>query len=322
MRLRILIPVLAILGVALCPPANAQDLLTDALGSFPADTLRVEYSSPARLRSLPNYSGLHRRYLGPRLAKLEEALGQLGVAEDDVDELIAGWRAGEKEMDLYGLAAGRFDAGRMARAAAAHGVSPMPLGSAPAHVGLPGYCLQVESLSTCAVLFGELRGGFGPRALLGSIVESRDNPDAPTLRSQQRFAGLIRDARTDTPIWGAATGAAIADTVQAWMPGQEDLQLNWQSLFKDVWGLSYSLQVADKVELRATFNCTTDEVALNLRQVLEGLKLFQQIAWQNKNTTQPNPFGALEITTQGQKVQLQLASSLAALGTTSPSKTP
>ncbi len=255
MHARKLIPVFAILGVALCPSAQGQDLLTDALGSFPADTLRVEYSSPARLRRLPDYSTLHRRYLGPRLAKLEEALGQLGVAEDDVDELIAGWRAGEKEMDLYGLAAGRFDAGRMARAAAAHGVSPTPLGSAPAQAGLPaaaglpGYCLQVESLSTCAVLFGELRGAFGPPALLGSIVESRENPDAPTLRSQQRFAGLIREARTDAPVWGAATGAAIADTVQAWLPGQENLQLNWQSLFKDVWGLTYNLQVADKVEV-------------------------------------------------------------------------
>jgi len=331
---------MAFLGMALCWPARAQDLLTDALGSFPADTLRVEYSSAAKLRRLPNYSALRQRYLGPRLAKLEEALRQLGVNEEDVDELVAGWRAGTKEqpakeqMDLFGLAAGRFDAARMAREAAAHGVARTPLRSQPAAAGQPagagqpGYCIQVESLPTCAVLFGESRGAFGPRALVGSIVESRENPDAPTLRTAKRFADLVREAQTDAPIWGAATGAAIPDTVQSWLPGQENLQLNWPSLFKDVWGLTYGLQVADKVELRATFNCTTDEATLNLRQVLEGLRLFQQIAWQNKNASQPNPFSALEINTQGQKVQLQLTWSLAALGlpahaaTTQPSKTP
>src|SRR4051794_25273178 len=71
--------VLSLLFFCFSLPLHGQDILSQALTTFPAHTFRVEYSNSAKLRSLSNYTSLRQRYLAPRLQKLEQSLAQLGI---------------------------------------------------------------------------------------------------------------------------------------------------------------------------------------------------------------------------------------------------
>src|SRR5580658_5921527 len=48
----------------------AQDFVGTALAGLPTQTMRVEYSSPSKLRKIPNYQNLRGKFLGPRLQDL------------------------------------------------------------------------------------------------------------------------------------------------------------------------------------------------------------------------------------------------------------
>ena len=115
--------------------AAAQDFVTTALSGLPTQTLRVESSSPSKLRKLSNYKSLRGKFLGPRLQQLESTLDQIGVHEDDIDNLVIGWKPGDKEMDLYGYASGHFDKAGIANHAAAENLTPTPIS------GQQAYCL-------------------------------------------------------------------------------------------------------------------------------------------------------------------------------------
>src|SRR5947208_15861452 len=93
-----------LLPAALLRPTalRAQELVKDALQSFPTQSVRREYSNSAKLRKLPDYTVLRQRYLGPQLQKLEKSLSQLGIQERHVDELVMGWQAGCSEVNLTG----------------------------------------------------------------------------------------------------------------------------------------------------------------------------------------------------------------------------
>ena len=115
-----------VLGVA---PLLGQDLVTAALNSFPTSTIRMEYSSPETLRKLPNYSTLREHYMGPRLKELVSTMAELGVQEDDVNQLVLGWSADGSDVNLYGFAEGNFRPKVLeARAAARHRVHWRPCG--------------------------------------------------------------------------------------------------------------------------------------------------------------------------------------------------
>ncbi len=295
--------------------SRAQDLVKDALASFPIETLRLEYTHPAKLRTLPNYTTLRQRYVGARLERLESSLAQLGIREKDVDELVLGWKPSAPDLEFYGLAAGRFNLKLVAQDAAARGLSPSPVGERQA------YCPEAGLASTCVVLLSSSRGAFGPLAVLSALVDSGGGQATP-LNSNIRFTKLLSDSRTSTPIWGVAVGPAIVDWFKGWIPGQENLKLDWSRTVANVEALAYNVDVADKIQLSVRFDCTSSEAALNLRQILEGLKLFQQLAWQNQNPNRPNPFQSLELDARGGQVNLKLATNYAALEAAGAAATP
>ena len=98
-KMTCLLAILAVALVVLPQAASAQDLVKEALRGFPTQTVRLEYSSPAKLRALPNYASLRQRYIGPRLRKLVTELGQLGVREEDISGLVLGWQPGSAGWD-------------------------------------------------------------------------------------------------------------------------------------------------------------------------------------------------------------------------------
>ena len=298
--------VLSVAALAFPRATQAQDLARDSLASFPSQTIRVEYSNLAKLRTLPNYASLRQRYVGPRLRALEESFSQLGVGESDIDELVLGWQPGTGTMKLEGLVAGRFTAKSIADRAGARGISPATVGD------LPAYCLGSEGASTCLVVLRDSLGVFGAQDMLAATLEARAG-QAPNLSSDERFTRLMREAQTQAPIWGVAVGEAVPDWFRAWIPAQGNLQMDWAKAFQSVEALVYSVDTADRVRLDVSMDCTTAQAAESTRQVFEGLKLFQQLAWQNANPNRPNPFETVEIGSSDRRVSLKMTTSYADL---------
>jgi len=278
---------------------RAEDLVSEALAGFPPETIRVEFSSPAKLRKLSNYQNLRQRYVGPRLQALESALAELGVREESIDDLMLGWQPGKGDMGLYGFASGRFDPKAIAESAAARGMSPSPV------AGEQAYCLEAGLAGSCVVVLGNSLGAFGTLTSLTAMLEGRAGQGS-SLSSSDRLARLIGDAKKDAPIWGVAVGVAVGDWFRGWMPNQGNLKLDWGRVFETVESLVYSVEAGEKVKLDLKLDCTTTEDATTLRQVLEGLKLAQQLAWQDRNPNRPNPFEGMEISLSGRQISLQV----------------
>lgn len=296
-----------VLGAMMCPAiVPAQDLMNEAISSFPAGTIRVEYSSPVKLRALPDYAALSHRYVGQRLQVLEENLGRLGIQPEDVDTMVIGWKARGASMDLSGLAQGRFNQKGVSDHAAAQGIAPMPL------AGTPAYCFGSGVTGNCVVILGESLGAFGTIDSLSAILKARAG-EIPNAASDSSFAKRVDDGRTDAPIWGVAVGPAIADWFKGWMPNQGNVQLDWKQTFQSVEALSYSVQAADNVHLAVKLDCITSQAAGSLTQVMEGLKLVQQMAWQNQNPNLRNPFQSLAVDRDDRQVRLNLTTAYAEL---------
>jgi hypothetical protein len=301
---RLVMSLLAVLGLA--GFAGAQELLKEAMASFPPQTIRLEYLNPAKLRGMPNYASLRQRYVGARLRSMEQSFAELGVKEADVDELVLGWRLGSTAMDLEGYVAGRFTAKSIADHAGAAGVSTSNAG------GFPAYCLGTEPAETCLVVLKDSLGAFGSLESLNGMLATRDQ-QSPSISTDTRFSRLVDEAPTDAPIWGVAVGEAVPDWFRAWLPNQGNLQLDWAKAFQSVQALVYSVNTTDKVLLDAKLDCTDDQSAESTRQVFEGLKMFQQMAWQNLNPNRPNPFATVEIARDGSRVSLHMATNYADL---------
>jgi hypothetical protein len=285
--------------------AQEPELVKEALQDFPPETVRVEYSNPAKLRKLPNYASLRQRYLGEQLRNLEESLAKLGVQENEVDELMTGWgKGGGKVADFYGLAEGRFDAQAIANRAATAKVKPVPMGGA---ASTSAYCLAGDGSTepSCVVVLSNSLGAFGTLKSLGLILHAR-NGGSDTLAMDEHLKALAAEDTSEAPIWGVAVGPAVVDWFKHSMPGQDSLELDWSQAFADVQALAYTIDAADQVHLDLKLDCTTPQAAMNLRQLLDGLRSFQQLAWPTQHPNEPNPFRAVEVDSSGQRVNLKM----------------
>ena len=291
-------------ALAIPAVAQGQDLVKESLASFSPQTVRVEYSRLTKLRSMPNYQNLRQRFIGPRLRAMEESFAKLGVQEGDIDEIVLGWKPGTSMMDLEGMVVGRFTAKGVSDRASAAGVSPATI------AGLPAFCMGAESASNCMVVIQNSLGAFGPPEPLTAMMEARGG-QAPGLSTNERFAKLVNEAQKEAPIWGVAMGDSIADFFRAWMPAQGGL--DWSRAFQSVEALTYNIDTADRIRLDVKMDCDSSQSAQSTRQVFEGLKMFQQMAWQNTNPNRPNPFQGVEISQDDRRVSLRMTTNYADL---------
>jgi hypothetical protein len=289
---------------------QAQGLAKEALASFASDTIRIECASPAKLRSLPNYEELRQKFVGPRLRDLEQSFAGLGVGERDLDEIILGWRPGESMMELSGLVAGRFTARQIAARATSGDVTT------PAVRNSQAYCVGAGMAASCLVVLRDGLGLFGPERALNQMLEVRDG-SAVGLGADSRFAQFVNEPGAASPIWGVAVGMAIPDFFRAWLP-QGNIQLDWAKAFQNVEALTYYVDTSSNVRLDVRMDCTGDQAAESTRQIFEGLRMVQQMAWQNTNPGRPNPMQSLEITRDGRRLLLRMTSSFADLQGFSP----
>jgi hypothetical protein len=237
--------------------------------------------------------------VGPRLRKLVDALGQLGIREEDISGLVLGWQPGSTEMGLYGFATGNFNAQAITQSAEQRNMAPSPV------AGKPAYCLEAGLAGTCVVVLQDSLGAFGSLTALTSMLEAREG-QLPSLSSDNRFPSLVAGASKDAPIWGVAVGPAVADWFRGWMPNQGNIKLDWGKVFGDVNSLTYSVAAADDVTLGLKMDCKSSQSAASLRQVLEGLKLVQQIAWDSQNPGKPNPYRSMNVGQESNQISLKL----------------
>jgi hypothetical protein len=302
---RFTVMLLATMAIGAAPVAG-QQLSQEALKSFPAGTTQIEYARPAALRKLANYNTLRQQYMGPWLKKLVASLGQLGIKESDVDELMLGWSSGDASKATYGLAAGRFDPAALDKSAAERNIAPDTIG------GKTGYCLGAGLETPCIVLLEPNLGAFGTLNSLSEMMDVRSGA-RPSLGSDATFLKISNEAETTAPVWGIATDGAVAGWFQNWMPTQRNVRLDWAQVFQNVDALSYAVNTGDNVQLHMELYCKSSDAAASLHQVLEGLKLAQELAWQTQYPNQTNPFSGMEVTLQGSEISLRLAASFSDL---------
>lgn len=303
---------LALATLCQAPAAKAQDLLSDALSWLPPQTVALEYSHPSVLRSLPAYSSLRTRYLGKNLRALEVSLQKLGIHDTDIDEMVLGWQTGVGSAMTYeGLATGQFDASTIRHSAEASKMAPRSVDGAAV------YCFPQDPNHTCVTVVDATLGVFGPLPFLQQMLKARAG-NGPSIASNTQFTQYAREAQTQDPIWGIAMGSAVSKWFKAWMPGEKNLQMDWANAFKDVQAISYTIAAADNVNLNVKLDCATLQAASQMRQLLEGLKLFQQIAWRSANPNQPNPFQNLEVDARDRQVSFKLTADYTALEHTGP----
>ncbi len=281
--------------------AKAQQLGTEALHSFPSGTAQMQYTRPADLRKLPNYESLRQHYMGPWLKKLESSMGRLGIKETDVNALILGWTeaAPGAAKQLYGLATGSFNSQALRASAAERHIPPQKIG------GKPGYCLGAGLETQCVVILGPSLGGFGTLSTLSQMMDVR-NGARPSLETDSDVTKIVSNLATQAPIWGIATHGSVAEWFQNWLPTQNAIQLDWAKVFQNVQTLSYKVMPGASVQLNMELYCKSAEDAGSLQQVLQGLKLAQELAWQHQFPNQPNPFSGMAVAQNGAEISLQL----------------
>lgn len=306
-KIRNLTIALIIVAAAAWPAGvRAQDIVKEALTAFPADTIHFEFSNAASLRSLPNYSSLQKRYMGPELQKLEDSLSKLGVSDKDISSLVLGWRDNAGNLDLEGFAGGTFDPQAIAARAAAQGLITTPLNNTQA------YCLGSGGPVDCVVILSKSLGAFGSTDSLQALLDARAG-NGQGLSSNESFAKLVSEGKSSAPIWGVATGPAVSKFFKAWMPNQGDVKLDWSQTFSGVQSLTYSVDATDKVNLKVKMECASADAATNLRQLIDGVKMLQQMAWQNQNANKPNPLANLDVSVENTQLLLSLSADYDAL---------
>lgn len=209
-------------------------------------------------------------------------------------------------MTSYGFASGHFSAQSVSQNAAQRNITPTPLGDKQA------YCLEGGLAGTCVVVLGDSIGAFGSLTMLTSMLDTLDN-HLPSLSSDPRMANLVASANKDASIWGVAVGPAVTDWFRSWMPNQGSIKLDWGTVFADVDSLSYSVSAANDVTLGLKMNCKSSDSAASLRQVLDGLKLAQQLAWDYQNPGKQNPYRQMNVARDGHQVSLNLTTGYAEL---------
>ncbi|MGH9407587.1 MAG: hypothetical protein ACRD3D_17340, partial [Terriglobia bacterium] len=284
----------------------------DALSWFPPQTVALEYSNPAALRALPDYASLRSHYLGKNLRALEASLEKLGIGENDISKMVLGWQiAAGNEMRYEGLAAGEFDAATVHRNAAAAKLAPRKIR------GSDVYCFAKDPNSTCVTVVDSTLGVFGPLPYLDAMLKARAG-SGQSISANAAFAQLVRSTESSDPVWGVALGPAVSKWFKAWMPGEKNLQMDWAAAFKDVQSIAYTVGAGSEVTLNVKLNCSSPNAASQVRNLLEGMKLVQQIAWKASKPNQANPFENVQVQAESQQVSLQLTANYAALESVGP----
>ncbi len=247
---------IATLVVCSCLPLRGA-VVGEALLSFPAQTEYFEYDNLTSLQLLPNYSALRQQLAGKPLNELQIVLSQLGIRDEEVQEIVVG----SKSNAFYGVLAGTFNGESAAKRARARGFALRLLED-------DAFCMGRE---TCVVFLEDSLAAFGSLSQLKEIIETRQGA-ITRLKADRSFLELLESTDQHSPVRGVVRGnelkASMAQLLSDWTGWNKD----WSSLSSNVTGMSYSVKIGSEAHVSATLACRSETAAMLLVQLLRALK--------------------------------------------------
>jgi hypothetical protein len=270
-----LLVVLAAGAVLLFPARLAADQLpSEALDTFPADTLQVAFTNLATLRSEPVYPQIRQRILNRQLHAFEDFLRPMGIEpERDVDEVMLGWR-GEMvgPAGFLGLAAGRF--------------RPDLIQKYFEHTGLPVREYNGNDLYAFGsgsdpndlffTFFDDSLAAFGRLADIKAMIDARMG-SINALNTNADFVNWQGELDETAPEWGILNGKSTGNLAGLWLAPSGQKNIDLSSLSRSVRALLYRVQWGTDFSAQLTMVCTTPESATGFATLLN---LLQQTSKQ------------------------------------------
>ncbi len=282
-------------------PLSADQLPSEALNTFPADTLQVAFTNLADLRSLANYQQIRQRILSRQMHAFEEFLRPMGIDPDkDIDEVMLGWRGDLMGPSGYlGLAAGRFQPGLIQKYFEQTGLP------ARQYNGLSLYAFGsgTDPDDLFFTFFDNTLAAFGRLTDLEAMIDARQGL-ANALNSNNDYVGWQGELDGSAPEWGILNGKSAANLAGLWMAPAGQKLVDLSSLSRTVRALLYSVQWDTGFSTHLTMVCDKPETASGFAGLLT---LLQQAA------QRPSPSGSslppilqsIQIHVEGARLELE-----------------
>ena len=291
-----------LIGVLLCFSASvrSQGLGSEALAFFPPNTQQIAYADLSQLRALPNYKQLRQALFTPEMRNLEGFLQSIGSdPEEDVDEVIVGWRANAMSMSAaFGIAEGNFDPSQLQNLAAK--------GNLPSRqyegYTLLGYGLH-ETDSLYITYLGSNLAAFGKLNDLERMVDDYLGRQ-PSLNSNSQFVNWEAELDGSGAQWGITTGSAAAAVAAPWLGASPKAPISLSAIFKPIKGVLYKVNWSGDFDAQISVICDDSQDTQTLDRLL--------LLWQSALAATPgdsapvNQFvRELQISTDGNRLELE-----------------
>lgn len=267
-------------------------LLPEAVLAFPAQTTVLEYDSLSTLRASPKYQELRKQYSAESLQRAQKDLLLLGIAEDQITEVVmAGGPNG-----FFGLLAGSFRT-TPAPEAVKQGMTSSVLEKQPIFCAKDGLCF----------LFPTREGGrvfFGASAQLRAISDVMQGR-APSLRSNAIFTDLIGRMEPNAPVLGVAPGSEIGLWAGDSIPTALSSRLDLTKIFSSIESFGYSVTLDSNAHVGLSLFCSSEQSAAVIRTTLTAASGLQRAAASAAGAGSL-PFNKMVVTSAGRLVAVKL----------------
>jgi hypothetical protein len=279
--------------VCLASAVLHADLLPEAVAAFPSQTTSLEYDALSKLRTLPDYRNLRKQYSGEGLQNAQKDLLALGIAEDQLSEIVTA----SGPNGFFGLLAGSFQTANVAREAASHGAAQMALERDPLFCSKDGICF----------LFPAQEDG---RAFFGTINQIRAISDvrqgrAPALERNTTFMYLKNRMEPQAPVFGFAPGSEIGEWIGPSVPQPISSRLDLARLFSNIQTFGYSVKMDSKAHVGLNLICVSDQAGAILRDALTAASDLQRAAAIAAGSS-ALPFNNMAVSSSGRIVAVNL----------------
>jgi hypothetical protein len=268
----------------------SAEIISEALLSFPSQTEYVEYDNLAALRTLPDYNTLRQRFSGKPLEDAKIALGQLGIHEDQVHEIVSG----SSSTAFYGLVAGTFSGELVAKSARGKSAAAKVLEN-------QAFC---PGKGTCVVFLEDSLAAFGTLAELKDLLEARQG-FLGRLNSNRKVVGLLNSTERRAPVRGVVFGGQLNTAISDMLQDLSGWNRDWSRLSANISAIGYSVKLDSKAHVSATLECTSGTAAALLVQMLSALSSLQSVTGSTGSSTAGMPFQNLQVSSSGNIVDFK-----------------
>jgi hypothetical protein len=255
----------AIIVLCVSSALRAQGLGSEALTFFPANTQQVAFADLSQLRNLPDYKSLRQTLFSQEMRNLEGLLQSMGNdPEQDVDEVILGWRANAMSVsDAFGLAEGTFNPAQ---------IQNSPTGGNLRSRQYSGYTLvEYGSGERNGVFFTYVSSDLAAFGRLGDLERLIDDylGKESGLNSNSDFANWEAELEGSGAQWGITTGAAAAIMAAPWLGVNSKSEAGTlSSFFKAVKAVLYKVNWSGDFDAQISAICDNSQDAATLERLL------------------------------------------------------